>query len=590
MGYTKKKINELKELCQTKGLSTEGNKTDLIKRLTNYDHNRTTGPMPTTIVEKTKTQPEIFPTTATVLTHPCLHIRANNLPNYLSFGHIYPLDLEESEIYKTENRENDVLSLFPQYILLSFGAFNSFDDQDVLIELVIDNLDCKSVYNNSIVAISQPIPISRIKCVYFKSEVERSRLLASIDAFQDSFLPESITKVFVGEPSSIKLNQSELHLPPNEKLNEWRTSLNRFDRLMGMFAFMKNVGLFYSTQNNQLAEFTRSYFAALFSINPIDELQSFRINTLVRPLLFYRKIDTSTELRVLYNTIINHIYSDRTFNIKDSVSILEAIANEGSNSDERPKLIELANLFKRLDNFTISFKELLSVENIRQNMPLLAMVFLTKFPNKGRSNSDKQAVRNVLLEEVYILPLNMAEAILAILGTYYGYKNMPRADTNLNLSDKYFQIVTNMVQCIKFKMESYLDRFIIESCFQFAITEQPLANSFSYLQWEGRPAIRPPINVNNSEIEYTLRQFPVLNYNVTTIVRLGKIDRLLEELKSIYPDGIAPSSYVMNFLLKYGVIDSSYLIEQIRRNPNRFPLDEFQDTLALDKKHKKVKR
>jgi hypothetical protein len=269
---------------------------------------------------------------------------------------------------------------------------------------------------------------------------------------------------------------------------------------------------------------------------------------------------------------------------------MESVAQEGPSLDEKLKLIELANQLKRLDNFMISFKELLNVDNIRLNMPLLILVFLTKFSNKSRANSDKQAVRNVLIEEANVLPLNMSEAILANLGAYYGYKNMPRQDTNLSLSDRYFQRVSDMVQSIKFKMESYLDRFIVESCFQFAISQQPVANSFPYLRWGDESGIRPITNNSSGEIEYIVRQSPILNYNVTTIAKQGKIDRLLKELNSIHPADLGASSYILSYLLKYGTMYSKYLVEQIRSHPDRFPLEELEEILALDKKYKKPKR
>jgi hypothetical protein len=583
-----KKIAELQEMCRIRGLSTDGNRSELQEKIKSFDLQKKSKPMATDTLAKKKSQGEIFPLASTILTSPCLHIRANNLPNYFNFGIIYPLDLEQSEIYRNENRERDILSLFPGYIVLSFGAINTFEDGDVLIEIIIDKLDYIEVEEKAFIAVTHPIPISRIKTVFFKNENALRHLLASVNSYQDCFLPETVCKVFKGDLPFLDLEVLNTKLPRNEKLQQWQRISARFDRLMGIFAFIKNAGLFYGNRTNQLDEYTRSYFGVLALINPIEELLNFKINSFIKQLVYYNEAEQSQEHLLLYRIILEKIYANETFSLNNAIAILEKIVNERPAADDKNRLHELTRLLKSLDNYTISFKEILNLNAIRDHIPFLCLLFLTKFSNKERSNSDKQAVRNVLIQETNSIPINVAETILSNLGAYYGYKNMPRQDTNLTLNDRNFQLVANQVQSIKFRMDSYLDRFTVESCFQFAISGRSISDGYSFLKWRDEDGVKAPV-FTSQDLEYIVRQVPVLSYKILTISRIDEVDKLLTALKSIFPERIPSESYLVTYFLKYGILDSRYIIDQIRMYSHRFPKGELRDILEIEKVKSKTK-
>src|SRR3954471_12545881 len=113
MDYKKLKLYQLKDLCLKNNLPTEGRKEDLLKRLLEWD-----GAQPNQL----PFGPRVSDAVSSRIKHNntlIIQTKASNLAYYFNYGVIYPLTLEESEIYKNENRKTDLFTQFDQYIILS---------------------------------------------------------------------------------------------------------------------------------------------------------------------------------------------------------------------------------------------------------------------------------------------------------------------------------------------------------------------------------------------------------------------------------------------------------------------------------------
>ena len=127
MNYKKLNLEQLKEQCSLHNVSTIGKKDELIKRLTQIatkgyselEFNSTSDVVSPREENKLTLQDTLF-----------IQLKSSNLAYYFNYGVIYPLALEESEIYKNENRKKDLFTQYSEYIILSPAIINSFEDDE----------------------------------------------------------------------------------------------------------------------------------------------------------------------------------------------------------------------------------------------------------------------------------------------------------------------------------------------------------------------------------------------------------------------------------------------------------------------------
>jgi len=590
--YKGPSVVELRNLCKQKGLPTNGSKDVLLSRL--KDSNNTQSSIPDIFKQGSDREhvaPLLNKTKDNSSSAFFLQIKASNLSNYFSHGYIYPMALEESDIYKNENRAKDILSIFEDYIVVSKMPSN-FESADVLVELIMNGIIVSEYENLGLFYIAEPIPVSRIKTIYFTTLEAQNTFASSIKTFPDSFIPNYLYKTF---PSRSELGPyidlDKINLPKNTALSFWKEKLDLFDKILGLFAFIKNSGVFYAERENKFEDHTTGFFSAINLINPISELANYKGTSFLRPLL-YRDFDTSTTQRTIAKSVIERVYTNKTFDIKIAIEILEtAFSNTLSKKEETSDIKELIELFKQLDKQVISYKGLLQKvilkNNLTANLPTLALLFLAKFPNKSRQNSDKQAVRNPFIENEFGFQMNVTEYVLGFLGLYYGYKNMTKEDTNLKFVDKNFEQFANSTQNIKFKLESYLDRFVIESAFQFAIKQNVLSDSFDFLNWDNNQIEYKPIVIPASiQYEYSDASFTVLGQRILSVQRLDKADKILTKIESQYLDKIEGSSYLITFIKKHIRFEKKALLEMLKQNKGGYPIDDLEKVIELDNKKK----
>lgn len=583
--------NELVELCKTRGLSFEGNKNILVARL--LEAEKTESKMPEIFPQGENLEEKLSKTSATFTNENFyLHIKLSNLSNYFTFGYIYPLALEESEIYKSENRAKDILSTFEDYIIVGKAPINNFEISDVLIELVLNDIQVNELESTPLFYVAEPIPVSRIKLILFKSASAKATFISSVKTFPDSFIPNSICEIIAVENEKpIKIELDKVKLPRNENLNGWKSKLELFDKILGLFAFIKNANVFYAERESRFENYSAGFFGTLNLVNPIKQLSTYKENVYLKPLLHYRNLEINSAQRVIFKSVIERVYANKSFDFKTAIEILEnSIANEHSKNGELTDIKEQIELFKQLDKLAISFKDALQKEVFRktQNLPVLALLFLSKFPNKSRQHTDKQAVRNAFIQNEFAAPLNIAEYILGFLGLYYGYKNMIKEDTNLKFNDNTFEQLATNSQSIKFKLESYFERFIIESTFQFAVRQKVLDDTFDFLNWNNKtPESKPTSILSTFRFEYLDKSFYLFGQKILNVIRQDKSDKVFDRITSQYSDKIENTSYLAAFFSKYFRLDKWQIIDLLKKNKSSYPLNELEDVIDMDNKNKK---
>lgn len=583
MEYKKLTIQQLKDLCTKYNLSVEGKKDLLLKRIYDFElkkNNESSYNRPSNEIFKAEEKR----TTASTL---FIQLKASNLSYYFNSGVIYPLALEDNEIYKNENRKRDIFTLFQEYIILSNTVINSFDDDDALVEIITTNLPIVNIENTELLYVAEPIPLSRIKNIFFRSGAARSTFSSSVKAFPDSFIQDQICSVVLSNIETQKVDFKKIELPPNVHLTEWKITLRKYDKVMGMFSFMKNAGIFFAEKENNYQEYTTNYFSALSIINSNVKPQATKDIGLYRYILFPFDIDVSNVQRVLFRQILDTIHNDTDFDLVLAQRIIQqAIASHLATAEEEKELTIVLEYFHKLEQQQITYKDLLLQEVIRKNYPIIALLFLARFSNKSRQHTDKQAVRNTFILHEAQLSKSVTEYLLGILGLYYGYKTMIKQDTNLKLSDSSFSALSEQQQSIKFKLESTLDRFTIESIFNFCKLNQTVSDDYSFLTINSQKSQQSLSPSKWTEFDYVDSSYTLFNTKITVIERRSKSARFIEMIDRIYPESITAKSHLLHHIIVNYGIDKKSLLELVKANIGKINPDELMQIIELDKLQK----
>jgi len=585
MEYKKLESARLKQLCTERALDPKGSKDVLAKRLKEWDLRNE--PQLELGASTSETVPIIPSPTKPVSSTKRLFIqlKVSNISHYFNSGLIYPLALEESEVYVKENRKNDLFTLYPHYLLLSPAPVNELADDDALLDIAVDQLDLVEVPGSPIWYFGSPIPISRVKAIVFKTEQAKKGFVSSAKTFPDFFVEEKICHITSGmKPIAVDLKG--ITLSDNPAIDKWHDIMDRFDKIMGMFAFMKNAGVFYADREGVFEEYTANYFSALSVVNPIIKSQPTRDIPLYKYIIFPGEIETSTLQRVLFQKILKAIYGNIEMDLSFAREILQTALESGvASSLEKGELSEIYTLFEKLEARQISYKDLIAHQSIQRNYPVMALLFLSRFSNKSRQHTDKQAVRNNFMENSSPISKSISEFLMAVLGLYYGYKTMIKEDTNLNLIDPVFASLTRRHQSIKFRLSSYLDRFVIESAYWFSINGSNQPNHYPYLEFQPIEK-RDTLTISSGAYEYQDASYPYRSTQVSVYKRVNKLDSLIESLDKQYPNQITANSALLQHLVSNFGLRKTQLFELMRENLPKIDVEALKYLIEFDKVQK----
>ena len=131
----------------------------------------------------------------------------------------------------------DLQNRFPSYLLITTKMGS--DESDCAVEIALSEDEIKSLQpiskGNDILLFSKPIPLSRVKSIYFNNEEVKEKIIAIINAstaFFDNKIASVILEMQKVDLESINVEQI------NENIN-LLPQLTKYDSLLGGFALMK---------------------------------------------------------------------------------------------------------------------------------------------------------------------------------------------------------------------------------------------------------------------------------------------------------------------------------------------------------------
>ena len=340
-----------------------------------------------------------------------------NLAHYLGSGIIVP------SIY-IENKNADIQDRFKNYLLLSSSKFTK--ETNCAIEIVLNNDEeapkeiCEHFY-----LFDMPLPISRIKNIYFTNEEQKVNTNFNITS-GSAFIPEGLLKV--SQEESIETKELDnIDFQSSEK--NWSEYLKKYDQILGGFSTMK-----ISKDNFQ--NYPTHYFSALGNVN-----------TLFSDILAQQSINIENSFQFAFTdegrfkNFHNTIYSEIDYNEVERYAENDKIKLEVKNG-----LLQIDKISENTQTYLVAILESYGKGKRKQVDSFISDLIAGKFVEKKK------------------------EGLSLIFGLNKGYKAF---------RNKYK--TSNFEVDIKFHLDSKLEYYIIESIYQNVFNSLSNISSFKYI-------------------------------------------------------------------------------------------------------------
>ena len=489
-----------------------------------------------------------------------LQIHKIKLQDYISRGLIMP------DMYFDNEIEKDVQSKNKSYIVVSSSYIDSIDETQLLLELIFTDAEKKEFKKSGdIYFYEKPIAITRIKQIYIQDKKTKDKLLTKIMNYKIGYIPESLFVFFKKGRKIIFDKCNKYQALENADSIDYQEKIIKFDKMMGMFAFMKNSDLYYFDKTKTYSNYARSYISILSKLN--DSLET------TNSKLF----DMITDNKDFFD----HIYTDKLVNDDFIKSFLE---NE---KDE-----EIREIFSTLLYDNNSKRKCL--ERLRHKDGIFFYVCLLYIHRQKDSNKKDNFKSNIAQE----IPYEKAELALAFLGLHYGYSSI-RADEEILIDDKYINkfIEKNRVN-MKFKLDCKLDYITIETIYNYTFYDKK-GEEFDYLEY---PSAKKSTSLS-SDVKFTawykVEKKDILD---TQYVRIRKhtFVELVTKSMSNYKEEIGFGKYYLasfvamhyKYLLFYSkdgkpvepYFEKSNFLEIIKEETNTIKQEKLLKVFELDNK------
>lgn len=346
-----------------------------------------------------------------------LPIKSMNLAHYLSSGIIAPANY-------IENRNQDLQNKFNNNLLLSSIKFTT--ESNCSIEIAFDEKEeiPKKISDNFFL-FDMPIPISRIKGIYFADKEQKTNTVFNITSGA-AFIPDTI--LILSEDKPIATDELE-HLVNKPTQVDWKRYLKKFDQIMGGFALMK-IG------KENFQNYPTHYFKTLGDINKhfhqILNDQGVEIEN-----AFEFAFTDNGKFKNFHDTI----YSDITSEIVAKYANKDNVKIETKNG-----LIQIDKIPETTQTYLVSILDTYGPGKRKQADSFISDLVSGNFNEKRK------------------------EGLSLIFGINKGYSSF---------RNKYK--TENFEALVKFKLDSKIDYYTIESIYQFVFNNKSQSSFYSYI-------------------------------------------------------------------------------------------------------------
>lgn len=344
-------------------------------------------------------------------------IHSMNLAHYLGSGIIVP------SIY-IENKNADIQDRFKNYLLLSSSKFTK--ETNCAIEIILNNdEEAPKKISEHFYLFDMPLPISRIKNIYFINEEQKVNTNFNITS-GSAFIPDGLLKV--SQEESIETKELEnIEVQSSEK--NWSEYLKKYDQILGGFSTMK-----ISKDNFQ--NYPTHYFSALGNVNTLFSDILAQQNIVIENSFQFAFTDEG-RFKNFHNTIYSEI---------DYKEVQRYAENDKVKLDVKNGLVQIDKIAENTQTYLVAILESYGKGKRKQVDSFISDLIAGKFVEKKK------------------------EGLSLIFGLNKGYKAF---------RNKYK--TSNFEVDIKFHLDSKLDYYIIESIYQNVFNSLSNISSFKYI-------------------------------------------------------------------------------------------------------------
>lgn len=344
-------------------------------------------------------------------------IKSVNLAHYLLGGIIMP------SIY-IENRNEDIQDRFKNYLLFSSSKYTV--DTDCAIEIILNDAEeAPEQLTKHFYLFNMPLPISRIKNIYFTSEEQKINTDFNISSGA-AFIPQKLLKVAdekaidTKELNGVKFKGSE---------QDWTGYLKKYDQILGGFSSMK-IG------KEKFQNYPTHYFSALGNINNLFDISLTQQEIPIENKFKFAFVPNGNH-GDFYNTIYSEIDSNKVQEYADK------------------------------DRITLEVKNgLIRLDKIDENKITYYVAILGVY-GKGKRKSVDSFVSDLVLDKFNATKKEGLSLIFGLNNGYKAFRNKYKTD--------------NFDVDIKFRLEKRIDYYIIESIYQKTFNSLDDILSFKYI-------------------------------------------------------------------------------------------------------------
>jgi hypothetical protein len=406
--------------------------------------------------------------------------KSNSVAHYFGKGIVLP-----SKFYT--NKSEDLQDQFSNLgILLSLNKW--VENSDCSIEVVLNDEETKSLikFSEEFFLFQNPIPISRIKFIYFFDKDQKDTTLWNINN-GTAFVPERMVEV--ESRQSVIFCSLEKISPHDTPMlsNEISEKIKRFDILLGGFAFMRIAG-------EEYMNFSTNFFSTLAYFNKLveDELVSASNDGKIKIDNRYHGLFSKAESE--WSKWFTYIF--RSISPDD---ILQIAAKERVQVEKKLGFVKL--------------------ESIPSDTHFYEVAVLGLY-----GDSKRKSIEDLIVDlHSRAIPKEKVEDVAIVFGLNSGYSRF-RNKYSLGTSS----------DVVKFELKSKLDYYIIESVYQFALFGKKNNHHFEYLD-----AWIPNLPEQSKALESN--EYKMLDALVVAKKKLSPLEEFLAEYSQGFFEAIIKS-------------------------------------------------
>jgi hypothetical protein len=466
-------------------------------------------------------------------------VASKNVIRYFNYGLIMPVRY----IGQKNRTVQDIQAEFQERIVLTKQLCIGDHKDQIFLEVALTKSEEKNLEidkKKKVFFLKRPLPISRVTSIIYSDIKDLDVIKKIVDVGLDSFIISDTKQIKDIENITVKDIEK-----PSMTMDSFKDEIKSFDKIMGMFCFMKNASMYY----NGFSNYSKNFFKILSLLDGGSK----KIKD-GDPLFFFQKIlKVGFDDEGILSNLINKIYDEEfvfrrpvfqeflkkyhrefidettfkninklKFGRQNLANPLQFYVQSKNNTiDEvKKKLNSVAKIFKDVDNdiklslsdhakVTLEFLEdgsSLALDPMRKNERFeklsvydelkyyLFTCFISEYGDK--SGNDKYLLKENFSKHI---KEEYSEMVLAILGLYFGYFNLPAKEDEL---DSPILKILKDPPHIKFKLNKKVDYIIIEKVFNYSFSTKE--KSIDHL-------VFPDRNDDDYELIKTIKNLSIKN-------------------------------------------------------------------------------